>query len=237
MSNPCYINFRNNEAENLLTSDFPLNYVFSSENSKSVNFIVLFKGIFLKNKIKNCFNAKASITLNLEDLDNISIKSFNVYEIFCSNGMLDKQVIQKYSLQKANLFSCFSKEFENDNESEIYELLELLLSKTSVSSIKDDSTEEIKLVFNMKLSQSENDFSFSSLSVKITERDVIKALLPKNVLSPKNILNNDIYIHIVIIIVLISCYITTKGTNLLSNIESYFNYVFNKFRIQKNINN
>lgn len=229
MSNPCYINFRNNEEENSLTSDFSLNYI-PSENSQCVTFIVLFKGTFQKNKIKNCFSAKANIILNLEDLDNISVKSFNIYEIFCSNAMLDKQVIQKYSLQKVNLFSCFSKEFENDNESEIYELLENLLSNTFVSSIKYDNDEGIKLIFNMKLNQYENNFSFSLLSIRITERDVIKTLLSKNTLLSKDKDSNEIFTYIAIIIVLVSCYITKNTTNVISNIKNNFNSVFNKFR-------
>lgn len=53
--------------------DFFVNY-----NKKQLNFIIFFKGIFIKNNTKNNFDAKIIIILDIDLKNQIYIKSYDI---------------------------------------------------------------------------------------------------------------------------------------------------------------
>ena len=193
-----YKKFNKLKKQNIMCLDFSINYN-KIHNCSTLNFIILFKGIYIKDNIKNNFNVKCNMIINIKSDDVITIKSFNILSITCSNQNINDDINNKYCSNDINVLNCFSEEYNCDFEGDICYLLETILKKTTVN-ISNNI-----LIFNMKLVQNNKNEYIDFLSLKYYgKNDKLKSNIFKN---DKHMINKTEKIILSMIsIIMLTCY-------------------------------
>jgi hypothetical protein len=218
-----YKQFRKITSSNILCLDFCIDYDVNKHKNLSLDFIILFKGIYTKNNIKNNFSAKTIITFDKSSKNEVSVKKFDITSIACCDRMTNNNnIIEKYCSDNINVLSCFSEEYDCDYEGDVYCLLEQILSKTVVN-FSDN-----KLIFNMKLLNNDENEFIESLSLKILKKNSVSIVEIVNKTIKKS--TNDIFAFIVLAIIF-TCYFIYNNNNKLL-FENPLKFFTDKFKIK-----